>query len=67
MADLAKSRRDGATQLSVQQRCKYRGASFLKSLLSQEDDVEALSPAWTHEESAADHRGLSPRLVPDVP
>jgi hypothetical protein len=29
--------------LSVQQTCKYRGVSFLKFLLSQEEDVEAYS------------------------
>jgi hypothetical protein len=29
--------------LSVQQTCKYRGISFLKFLLSQEEDVEAYS------------------------
>jgi hypothetical protein len=29
--------------LSVQQTCKYRGVSFLRFLLSQEEDVEAYS------------------------
>ena len=29
--------------LSVQQTCKYRGVSFLKFLLSQEENVEAYS------------------------
>ena len=39
--------------LSVYQTCKYRGVSFLKFLLSQEEDVEAFCRAEAEEEMYA--------------
>ena len=53
--------------LSVHQTCKYRGVSFLKFLLSREEDVEAFCRAGAEEERASCPRGLPGGLLPNAP
>ena len=53
--------------LSVYQTCKYRGVSFLKFLLSREEDVEAFCERRRKKKRASRPRGLPGRLLPDAP